>query len=76
MANGKSEHIETRHIDEDDDLGIYTVPEFGSDGDGHSSWNRIGTGVQNENGSITLKFDCWPTNVRSIELRPLVDSSP
>jgi hypothetical protein len=34
-----------------------------ADGSGKSQWTRIGTGFVNDSGSISLKFDAFPTNL-------------
>ena len=35
-----------------------------------NQWLKIGTGTENGDGTVTLKFNVWPTNLKELLLRP------
>ena len=51
-------------------VGIYATVNFKRDDKQVSKWTQIGTAFQNRDGSFNLKFDYWPTNLTTIQIRP------
>ncbi len=52
-------------------VSVFAKVEYGQSDDLGQKWTKIGSGTQNIDGSIDIDFDCWPTNVSAIQIRPM-----
>jgi len=58
-------------VDGPSELGIFGLSAFQAKDLAKAKWTQIGTATQNGQGYLDLKFDCWPTNIVQIQVRPL-----
>ncbi len=52
-------------------VSVFAKVEYGQSDDLGQKWTKIGSGTQNIDGSIDIEFDCCPTNVSAIQIRPM-----
>ncbi len=60
-----------RTVDDQKMVSVFAKVDYGQSDDLRQKWTKIGSGTQNIDGSIDIDFDCWPTNISAIQIRPM-----